>query len=145
MKLPRLIGHFWTLPNTLIALLFGLGGRLHWDGQNEVIVIVGGWMPAVFTRLGYAGMSVGDGILGAIDLRTAYPGIWRHELVHTTQARLLGPLYLPATILGYTLGFLRFRPNPHDASPLEIWADVASGNAERNAYLRSRRSRSGPF
>ena len=132
----RFLGHLWTLPNTVIALLFGLGGRCVWDAENEVVVVVGGWVPAIFTRLGYAGMSVGDVVLGAEDLRVRHGRIYRHELVHTTQSRLFGPLYLPLTILCYAIGFCRFRENAHDASPLEVWADNASGNAEWNAYLR---------
>ena len=139
MKLLRLLGHLWTLPNTLIALLFGLGGRCRWDSADEVVVIAGGWVPGIFTRLGYAGMSIGDVVLGGVDLRIAHLRIYRHELVHTTQSRLFGPLYLPLTLLCYAIGFVRFRPNPHDASPLEVWADVASGNAEWNAYLRYKR------
>jgi hypothetical protein len=133
----RLLGHLWTLPNSVIALLFGLGGRYVWDAENEVVVIVGGWVPAIFTRLGYAGMSVGDVVLGAEDLRVRHERIYRHELVHTTQSRLFGPLYLPLTIACYAIGFCRFPKNAHDASPLEVWADTVSGNVEWNAYLRS--------
>jgi hypothetical protein len=134
----RLPGHLWTLPNTLIALLFGIGGRYVWDPANEVVVVIGGWVPRIFTALGYAGMSVGDVVLGGEDLRVGHPEIYRHELVHTTQARLFGPLYLPLTLLCYAIGFCRFRENPHDGSPLEVWADKASGNREWNAYLRHR-------
>jgi hypothetical protein len=141
-RILRLLGHVWTLPNTLIALLFGLGGKYGWDTDNEVAVIVGGWVPAIFTQLGYAGMSIGDVILGAEDLRAAHPRIYQHELVHTTQSRLFGPLYLPLTIICYAIGFCRFRENPHDGSPLEIWADQASNNAPWNAYLRHQRDKS---
>ena len=141
MKLLRLLGHLWTLPNTILALLFGLGGHCHWDRDNEVVVVVGGWVPGIFTRLGYAGMSIGDVVLCGVDLRIAHPRIYRHELVHTTQSRLFGPLYLPLTLLCYAIGFFRFRPNPHDASPLEVWADAASGSAEWNAYLNRPRGK----
>jgi hypothetical protein len=92
-------------------------------------------MPAIFTRLGYAGMSIGDVVLGGEDLRVGHPHTYRHELVHTTQSRLFGPLYLPLTIVCYVIGFCRFRENPHDGSPLEVWADQSSGNAQWNAYL----------
>ncbi|MES2464483.1 MAG: hypothetical protein V4671_28310, partial [Armatimonadota bacterium] len=109
----RLLGHIWTLPNTVIAIAFGFGGRYFWDPANEVVVIVGGWVPRIFVRLGYAGMSIGDVILGGEDLRISQPGIYRHELVHTTQSRLFGPFYLPLTLLCYAIGFCRFRENPH--------------------------------
>ena len=138
MRLLRLLGHLWTLPNTLIALLFGLGGCYRWDAANEVVLVFDGWMVAIFRRFRYVGMSIGDVILCADDLPTCMPRVYRHELVHTTQARLLGPLYLPLTLLGYALGYLLYRANPHDASPLEVWADIASGNTSANAYLRHR-------
>ena len=135
----RVAGHVWASPNTLIALLFGLGGRYRLDRANRVIVVRGGWMVAIFRRLGYAGMCVGDVVLCAEDLPRRFPGVYRHELVHATQARLFGPLYLPLTLLGYALGLLLYPANPHDASPLEVWADRASGNEDTNTYLRSRR------
>jgi len=96
-------------------------------------------MVAIFRRLGYAGICVGDVVLCADDLSRRFPGFYRHELVHATQARLFGPLYLPLTLLGYALGLLLYPANPHDASPLEVWADRASGNEDTNTYLRSRR------
>ena len=125
-------GHLWNLPNTLIGLLFGLGGRFEFDGESRVFMVSGGWMAHLFGRLGYAGMCVGDVVLCACPLS---PGIYRHELVHAAQGRIFGPLYLPLTLLCYLYGWLRFPQNPHDASPLEVWADVASGNASTNAYL----------
>lgn len=140
MVLLRLLGHLWSLPNTLIGLLFGIGGRVRVDQPNRVFVFDGGWMVAIFRRLGYAGMCVGDVVLCAYNLE---PAVYRHELVHATQARLLGPLYLPLTLLGYALGLILCPSNPHDGSPLEVWADTASGNGEWNAYLRSRRGRRG--
>ena len=131
----RLVGHLWSLPNTLVGLLFAAGGRVTLDRANRVLTVRGGWMAAFFGRRGYAGMCVGDVVLSPFDLAAQYPFIYRHELVHATQSRLLGPLYLPLTLLGYALGLLLCPPNPHDGSPLEIWADMASGNAGRNACL----------
>lgn len=137
----RTLGHLWALPNTLVGALFGLGGQWRWDPGAEAFIVIGGWMAAIFRRLGYAGMSIGDVVLCAYDLPVRSPDVYRHELVHTVQARLLGPLYLPLTLLGYAFGLLRFPANPHDGSPLEVWADAASGNAARNAYLCHRHSR----
>ncbi len=130
-----ILGHLWSLPNTLVGLLFAFGGRGRFDAQNRVLLVTGGWMAAIFTRLGYAGMCVGDVVLCGGPLPI---GVYRHELVHARQARLLGPLYLPATLLGYAWGYLVFPQNGHDASPLEIWADRASGNAAHNAFLNRR-------
>jgi hypothetical protein len=126
------IGHVWSLPNTLVGLVFGLGGRFELDVENRVFVVTGGWMAGIFGKLGYAGMCVGDVVLCAGPLSM---NVYRHELIHAVQARILGPLYLPLTLLGYLYGYLRFPQNAHDASPLEVWADVASGNRKSNAYL----------
>ena len=138
MRALRLLGHLWALPNTLIALLFGIGGRFQVDTAHRVVLVEGGWMASIFGRRGYAGMCVGDVVLYPLgyDLPTRHPHIYRHELVHATQARLLGPLYLPLTLLGYALGVLLCPTNPHDGSPLEIWADLASGNAASNTFLK---------
>ena len=137
----RILGHLWSLPNTLIGIVFALGGRIRLDRANRVFVVQDGWMVAIFRRLGYAEMCVGDVVLCAYDLPARSPGVYKHELVHATQARILGPLYLPLTLIGYTYGFLIFPRNGHDASPLEIWADVASGNADYNGYLQYRLAR----
>ena len=131
-----MIGHVWSLPNTLVGLAFGLGGRFETDLENRVFVVTGGWMASIFGKLGYAGMCVGDVVLCAGPLSM---GVYRHELIHAAQGRILGPLYLPLTLLGYLYGWIRFPENPHDASPLEVWADAASGNARTNAYLSARR------
>lgn len=134
----RAAGHLWSAPNTMVGLLLGVGGSVRVDVANRAFVVRGGWMAAIFGRLGYAGMCVGDVVLCAGDLPER---IYRHELIHATQSRLLGPLYLPLTLLGYAAGALLCRENPHDGSPLEIWADIASGNGGSNAYLRTLRER----
>ncbi|GAB4466097.1 MAG: hypothetical protein OHK0029_37210 [Armatimonadaceae bacterium] len=136
------MGYLWNAPNTVVGLIFGLGGSFRWDGENRVFVVLGGWMAAIFARLGYAGMCVGDVVLCAFDLPTQSPKTYAHELIHAEQGRLLGPLYLPVTVLGYIWGFIVCPREAHDASPMEIWADVASGNAARNRYLQLRRNRS---
>ena len=94
----RVAAHGWASPNTVIGLVFGLGGAFGIDRKNAVFVVQGGWM-----------------------------------------ARIFGPLYLPLTLLCYGIGFVRSPKHAHDASPLEIWADAASGNAQRNAYLCQKR------
>jgi hypothetical protein len=129
-----MLGHLWNAPNTLIGLLFGLGGTFLLDRTHRVFLVSGGWMAGIFSRFGYAGMCVGDVVLCAGPLS---PATYRHELVHATQGRILGPLYLPLTLLGYLYGSILFPENGHDASPLEVWADRSSGNAHSNAYLRA--------
>jgi hypothetical protein len=128
----HLVGHLWGGFNTVVGLLFGLGGHYTVDKTNRVFRVYGGWMVRIFTYFGFIGMCVGDVVLSKEPLA---PNIDRHELVHATQSRLLGPLYLPATILGYAIGLVLCPKCPHDASPLEVWADVASDNAHTNFYL----------
>ena len=137
------LAHLWALPNTLVALLFGIGGAFEIDRKNRVVIVRGGWMARIFGRLGYAGMCVGEVVLCAPghDLPRDHPRIYAHELVHATQARIFGLLYLPLTLLCYAIGFVRDPHHAHDTSPLEIWADTASGNADRNAFLQKHRTR----
>jgi hypothetical protein len=136
VALLRYLGHLWSLPNTLVGLLFGIGGRYVWQAEHRVFFVQGGWMVRIFSSFGFAGMCVGDVVL----FRHPLPEwILRHELVHAVQARILGVLYLPLTVLGYALGVFLCPKNPHDGSPLEIWADTASGNRDKNTFLRGRR------
>ncbi len=134
----RLPGHLWNAPNTVVGLVFAIGGRARVDHANGVLVVRGGWMAWIFGRLGYAAMCVGDVVLEAMPLD---PAIYRHELAHADQGRLLGPMYLPCTLLGYAIGFLRCPRLAHDASPMEIDADIRSGNAGGNAWLARSRAR----
>ena len=130
-----LLGQLWSLPNTLIGLFFGLGGSYSWDGANRVVVVHGGWIAQSFGRRYFSGMCIGDVVLCSQKLSER---IYQHELVHALQGRILGPLYLPLTLLCYAWGYLIFPQNGHDASPLEVWADRASDNAQSNAYLQRR-------
>ncbi|WP_394793675.1 hypothetical protein [Armatimonas sp.] len=130
-----LLGQLWSLPNTLIGLFFGLGGSYSWDSANRVVVVHGGWVAQSFGRRYFSGMCIGDVVLCSQKLPER---IYQHELVHALQGRILGPLYLPLTLLCYAWGYLTFPKNGHDASPLEVWADRASGNAQSNAYLQRR-------
>jgi hypothetical protein len=141
IKFLRLLGHVWALPNTVVGAVFGLGGAFRLDRTNRVLVVEGGWMAGIFRRRGFAAMCVGDVVLAPVGLLADKPRIYRHELVHATQARLFGPLYLPLTLAGYALGLLLCPRNPHDGSPLEIWADQASGNGDTNTFLADRAAR----
>ena len=135
---PRILGHLWNAPNTIVGLCFGLGGSFRLDPTAGVVVVRGGWMAGIFGCLGYAAMCVGDVVIEAMPLDAA---TMRHELAHAHQGRVLGPLYLPLTLLGYAIGFLRCPSLAHDASPLEIDADRRSGNAHGNRWLARRNAR----
>jgi hypothetical protein len=133
----HLLGHLWGSVNTLFGLFFGLGGRYTVDTTHRVFRVYGGWMVRIFTSFGFIGMCVGDVVLSKAPLPD---NIDRHELIHAAQSRLLGPLYLPATILGYAIGLVLCPKCPHDASPLEVWADIASDNQGTNLYLKQKNS-----
>lgn len=85
-------------------------------------------------------MCIGDVI---VVTGTVPPWLMEHELAHARQGRMVGALYLPLTFLGYATGWLRYPTDirkAHDASFMEIWADVLSHNQARNLILRARAS-----
>ena len=134
-----IFGHLWNLPNTAIALIMATGGKLSVDRENRVIVVRGSLTGKVLGRFGYAGMCIGDIVFISQELS---PSTFRHEVAHAKQGRLTGIFYLPLTLLGYLYGFLRHPRDmhkAHDASPMELWADIWSGNEERNLILAGRR------
>jgi hypothetical protein len=134
-----LLGHLWNLPNTAIALIMAIGGTLSVDRESRVIVVRGSLTGKVLGRFGYAGMCIGDIVFISQELS---PSTFRHEVAHAKQGRLTGIFYLPLTLLGYLYGFLRYPRDmhkAHDASPMELWADISSGNEERNLILAGRR------
>ena len=135
----QIVGHLWNLPNTVIALIMAIGGTLSVDRENQVIVVRGSLTGKVLGRFGYAGMCIGDIIFISQELS---PSTFRHEVAHARQGRLTGILYLPLTLVCYFYGFLRYPMDihrAHDASPMELWADIWSGNQERNLILAARR------
>lgn len=90
----------WSLPNTLFGFvfgnliypLFGIPSRELSEGQ--------GWI-AYRSRGYYFGSTVLQ-TLGTVNLG----GRGAHEMVHVTQARILGPLFLPFQGLNYAVNFL---------------------------------------
>ena len=135
----QIVGHLWNLPNTVIALIMAIGGTLSVDRENHVIVVRGSLTGKVLGRFGYAGMCIGDIIFISQELS---PSTFRHEVAHARQGRLTGICYLPLTLVCYLYGFLRYPMDihrAHDASPMELWADIWSGNEERNLILAARR------
>lgn len=135
----KILGHLWNIPNTASALLLTVGGKLSLDRDNRVIVVHGSVTGKVLGRCGYAGMCIGDIVFVSQELSSS---TYRHEVAHARQGRLTGIFYLPLTLLGYLYGFLRYPTDihrAHDASPMELWADIWSGNQERNLILMKRR------
>ncbi len=135
----QIVGQLWNLPNTAIALIMAIGGTLSLDRENHVIVVRGSLTGRVLERFGYAGMCIGDIVFISQELS---PSTFRHEVAHARQGRLTGIFYLPLTLIGYLYGFLRYPRDihrAHDASPMELWADIWSGNEDRNLILAARR------
>jgi len=134
-----ILGHLWNIPNTAIALLLTIGGKFVLDRDNRVIVVRGSLTGRVLGRCGYAGMCIGDIIFISQELS---PSTYRHEVAHARQGRLTGIFYLPLTLVCYLYGFLRYPMDihsAHDASPMELWADIWSDNQEGNLILVRRR------
>jgi hypothetical protein len=93
---PSVLGKTWASPTTMVGLLLGalglmLGGtrpRL----RNNALEFCGNRLIAPFT----SAVTIGHVICYAS--RDPDPRIQLHELQHTYQAELLGPLYLPLHI-----------------------------------------------
>lgn len=85
----------WTLPNTALGLVGGLGGRVYWRRQEGVCEVAGGWFVGWLRRRRLAdAVTLGDVILYADE--DCRPVLREHELVHVRQYRAWGPLFLPA-------------------------------------------------
>src|SRR3954453_3715046 len=122
----------WTLPTNLLGHLAGLlvsGGRRPKRGGGPAAV--GGLYP-VASGLGLAwvgAVTIGQPILHppvVVDAPTTAARLTlAHELAHTRQHDLLGPLYLPLHILAQGVSALLTRGKPitvsrvHDLNPLE--------------------------
>ncbi len=135
----RILGHIWNIPNTAFALLISAGGKLSIDHDNRVIIVRGSITGKVLGRFGYVGMCIGYIIFISQELS---PSTFRHEVTHAQQGRLTVVFYLPLTLLGYLYGFLRYPRDmhkAHDASPMELWADIWSDNHDRNLILVEQR------
>jgi hypothetical protein len=92
------LGRAWNLPNTLLGLAGGLGGRGRVRRGGGVVEIAGGWLIGLLRRLGWAeAITLGDVILYAH--ARLIPTLHGHEMVHVRQGRRWGPLFLPAYVL----------------------------------------------
>ena len=122
----------WTLPTNLLGHLAGLlvsGGRLPKRVGGRAAV---GWLYPIRSGLGLdwvAAVTIGHAILhcpGVVDGPTVAARVTlAHELAHTRQHDLLGPLDLPLHILAQATSALLTRGRTitvsrvHDLNPLE--------------------------
>jgi hypothetical protein len=127
----RIVRAAWTLPTNLIGHVAGLavsGGLPRRVGGPAAI----GWLYPIRTGLGLdwvGAVTLGHAILyrpGVLDGGTLAARLTlAHELAHTRQHDLLGPLYLPLHLLAQAASALVTHGRPivvsrvHDANPLE--------------------------
>jgi hypothetical protein len=113
------LGFVWTLPNTVLGLLFGLltfrlpridRGAILFDGPHPR------GASFLIRLFGYSATTLGVVIVGAERIEGH---LLAHELHHVRQYRQLGPLFLPA----YGLLFLLYGYRLH---PMELAADRAA-------------------
>jgi hypothetical protein len=127
----RLVRAIWTLPTNLIGHAAGLlvSGRLPRRVRGPAAV---GWLYPIRSGLGLdwvGAVTLGHAILyrpGLLDDGTPTARLTlAHELAHTRQHDLLGPLYLPMHILAQAVSAIVTRGRAtivsrvHDANPLE--------------------------
>jgi len=114
-------GKLWTLPNTLLGLIYGgaglLAGKLF--GTNPEFRFRNNAIEFLNNPLSLSAVTLGNAINYssrlAPDRLEGYHSIADHERQHTYQAQLLGPLYLPAALLSLALGTI-VNGNPHGAA-----------------------------
>lgn len=134
------LGKLWTLPNTLLGLVIGGIGHVLQEAWYQLSAL-GEWMglgpnnaanpDIIFGNNGIQfinnAFGIGDGeTVGAITLGNviiygpgAYPQLADHEKQHTYQAELLGPLYLPAYVLGMGIALAQGEDPFGPANPME--------------------------
>ncbi len=129
--LVRAVRALWTLPTNLLGHLAGLlvSRRLPRRVGGPAAV---GWLYPIRSGLGFdwvGAVTIGQAILyrpGMLDGPTTAARLTlAHELAHTRQHDLLGPLYLPLHLLAQAVSALLTRGRPttisrvHDCNPLE--------------------------
>ena len=128
----RALRTLWTLPTNLLGHLAGLiasGGQMPRRVSGSAAV---GWLYPIRSGLGLnwvGAVTLGHAILhrpGVVDAPTTAARLTlAHELAHTRQHDLLGPLYLPLHILAQGVSALLTRGKTitvsrvHDLNPLE--------------------------
>ena len=100
----KILGMLWALPNTLIGLVYGGIGMLfgaipEWDRQNGILKFINmpSWMMPSAMSLGHvhlfgpnSHMRNGEFVRNGFQVPVV-----KEELLHTAQAEILGPFYLP--------------------------------------------------
>ena len=118
---------FVQVPQQILGELAAIGGHpVRYLADSDTVVIQGAWLPVL------TGRPVTLGKYALFDDDDVSETRLAHEVQHRPQSEYLGPLYLPATLAGYTIGACRSivyghgLDGLHDASPLEMDADSRS-------------------
>jgi len=126
------IGYGWNSPNTLLGLGWGFVG-LTWDRLSGFITGTGPQMQIITANNAvnflnhpgnFQGLTLGNVIHYPLGIGPATPQgnrvpLGEHEEQHTYQGQILGPLYLPANLVG-GLWSLITQGNWHDGNFMEI-------------------------
>lgn len=132
----RVIGAMWASPNSLVGLAYGglgvlCGARHDWDASCGILRFVDmpSWLMPTAMSLGHVQVYAGgrcrsaDGSPAAN--RFGIPVV-TEETLHTRQAEVLGPLYLPLHAL-CMLGSLVSGGGTHDHNLLELGPERGRG------------------
>lgn len=110
------IGRIWALPNTLIGLAYGGIGTLFgappvWNSQDGILEFknMPEWMMPSAMSLGHVHLFGPNHYI---------PSVRKEELLHTRQAEILGPFYLPLHALSMGISVLT-GGGTHGNNPLE--------------------------
>lgn len=111
-----MLGWLWSLPTTLIGLLVAcVGARPYLMRRGGWIWTARPWLEAFMHSQGIGGVTLGTVIvLQPWEVRNVDVVI--HELTHVKQAMILGPLFLPAYLLGFVLGGFSYERNPFEVA-----------------------------
>lgn len=112
-----ILGHVWTLPNTVVGLLAALlGGAKLARFERGALIFVAGERGAWrwWFDHGWAGITIGGVIVFSNHAQSVSPWLTRHELRHWFQYRLLGPLFLPVYGVASLVALAQGRRVYHD-------------------------------
>lgn len=132
----RILATLWALPNTLVGLAYGgigvlCGARPEWDANRGILRFVDmpRWLMPTAMSLGHVQVYA-DGLCRRADgspaaNRFGIPVV-TEETLHTRQAEVLGPFYLPLHAL-CMLGSIATGGGTHDHNLLELGPERGRG------------------
>ena len=133
MSLPRPLVYLWTLPTTIVGLLFVPLALVSGGGMQLVdgVLELHGGLVAAFLRYctplrgGASAMTLGHVVLGRNKALLDFTR--NHERVHVRQAERWGPLFIPAylflSVLVYCRGGHAYEDNPFEREAYALDGD----------------------